>query len=284
MPEDTPTAGPRATDRRGPTLAVAWLLTAMVLVLGLGATGLVVRNEQRAADADDADRLARAARDRGDAIADALRDDVRILQSVAAFQSTNHHDFVAFQEYTGRLPLATTPGLSYISYIVPLHPAQVAGFEAERRAAGQTGFAVDAGPADGRYHVIAFSGPNTGRTDGVDVGQVEILGPALDQSADSGRAIVTDPFIRIQDRNLPEAEQQLSVALYVPVYAVDAATATIQQRRESLIGWTASAIPVHTLLTQLGVTGSADVRIAVRDRSSGLEMASVQIYGITCIS
>jgi diguanylate cyclase (GGDEF)-like protein/PAS domain S-box-containing protein len=271
----SPTRSPLTADRRGPTLAVAWLLTALVVALGLGATGLVVRDEQRTAAAHDAERLARAARDRGGAIADALRDDVGVLQSAAAFQSTNHHDGAGFQAYTARLPLASTPGLGYLSYIVPLHPAQVARFEAERRAAGQTGFAVDAGPADGRYHVIAFSGPNPGRTDGVDVGQVPMIGPALDQAADTGRPVVTDPFVRIQDRDLPEAEQQLAVGLYVPVYAPDAGTATIQQRREALLGWTASAVPVHSLLAQLGVTGPADVRLAVRDRSSGVEMAVV---------
>lgn len=259
---------------RGPTRAVAWLLAGVVLVLGLGATALAVRSEERAAEETDAVRLAHDLRNWADAVAGALRDDVAVLQGAAAFQSGNHLDGRAFVDFTTRLPFETTPGLAYVSYIVPLHPAQVDGFEDDRRAAGQPGFSVDAGPADGRYHVVAFSGPNRASTDGVDVGQVEMLGAALDAAADLGRPVVTDPFVRIQDRSLPPAEQQLSVAVYVPVYAPGAGTATVSQRREALLGWAASAVPVPSLLAALERSDTAHVRLAVRDVSTGVEMAA----------
>ena len=134
-----------------------------------------VHAEHDASEQEDHERLARLARRQAELLASAVREDVAMLQATAAFQALNGNHLAGFEAFTERLPLEEYPGLSYVSYVVPIAPAQVPSLEAARRADGQPEFTVDPGPLDRRYHVVLFAGPNPGPTAGVDLGQIGML-------------------------------------------------------------------------------------------------------------
>ena len=210
---------------------MAWLLAGIVLLGGLWSTRFAVTAEHDASAQEDHARLAGLARRQVELLASAVREDVAMLQATAAFQAINSDDFAGFEAFTDRLPLEDHPGLSYIAYVVPIAPAQVPTLEAARRGDGQPEFTVQPGPLDRRYHVVLFGGPNPGPPPGVDLGQIGLLACALDRAADQGTAFVTEPFVRVQDRVLPLAEQLPSIALlYVPVFAPGEPIGTVQQR------------------------------------------------------
>jgi diguanylate cyclase (GGDEF)-like protein/PAS domain S-box-containing protein len=263
--ETTPTATPRRRARRGPSRAVAWVLAGAVLAGGLGATRYAVRSEHRASAVEDSDRLTRLARRQAEAVAGAVREDVAVLQAAAAFQAVNGRNYGGFNAFTGALPLDDHPGLSWVSFIVPVAPAQVPTLEDERRADGQPDFTVRRGPLDERHHVVLFAGPNPGPPVGTDVGMIGMLPYALDRAADRGSVEITDAFIRFQDRALPSVEQIPAVAIYVPVYAPGAPTSTVQQRRDALLGWTSSSIQFQALLGELDLPVEPEIRISISD-------------------
>ena len=264
----SPTAAPRRRDGRGTSRAVAWLLAAAVLAGGLAATRHAVTAEHRAAAQEDTDRLLRLARRQAEAVGGAVREDVAMLQAAAAFQGVNGHDLDGFDAFTSALPLEDHPGLSYVSFVVPVAPAQVPSLEAERRADGQPDFTVRRGPLDQRHHVVLFAGPNPGPPIGTDIGIIGMLPHAMDRSADRGTVEITDAFIRFQDRPLPSVEQLPSVAIYVPVYVPGVPTATVQQRRDALLGWTSSSIQFQALLSELDQPISPEIRVSISDGDS----------------
>jgi diguanylate cyclase (GGDEF)-like protein/PAS domain S-box-containing protein len=244
--------------------------TARALAVGVLAVGLVVTALVAGANHDDTvdhnhDRIGRMAQVRAEALADVVDRNLDILRAAAAYQAASDLDAASFEGFIDRLDLTRTRGISYVSFIVPIAPEQVDELERSQIAVGRPGFRVDPGPSDGRLHVVLYTAGSDEGTDGVDLGQIDMLPPALELAADRGVPVVTDPFVRIQDRSLPADLQQQSVAMYVPVYAgaMDV-TSTVEERRAALIGWVATAVPVTELLAALPLS-NGEIRIDVRD-------------------
>jgi diguanylate cyclase (GGDEF)-like protein len=232
--------------RRSVRLTSALVLTVAVVAIGLTATVLGASSRRTQLHEEYEARYGRA---RAEAVGDLVAGVERyatVLRSTSAFVSSS--DDVtqgAFDRYGRALDLAERyPGIERVGYVRLVPPAP-------------------SGPPRPQAVVVLATGGSDGI--GTDLTVDPLRREALDRARDTGEVAMTAPVLRFDDADLPEAQRPLVVALYAPVYASDKPPLTVETRRASLSGWTASVFRLDELSRNLGIGADLvqlDLRVA----------------------
>jgi diguanylate cyclase (GGDEF)-like protein len=197
------------------------VLVAVVVVLGLAGTlavtAAVDRAQQRLAGRlmdQHANEVQRAVISEASRYDDTLAD---VAASIAAQSDFTGDDFT---EITSQLSRARLPGATGIGFVVSAEVDQMAGVQARWRARGAAGLTLNTmGTAEERMFSI-FSRPLDGSTavPGRELSQAPEAAEALRMARASRDVSASQTYVLIRDRALPDAEQQKSFLLSVPVF------------------------------------------------------------------
>ena len=155
---------------------------------------------------------------------------------VAASQRLTQDEFFRFVE---RLQLPVRyPGIQGIGYTVRLAPHEVGPFVQQQRRAGRPGFHVWPEEARSEYHTIVYLEPldfRNRRAIGYDMATDPTRRAAMERARDTGRAAASGRVRLVQE--VDGTDEQPGFLIYVPVYAGGDVPATIEERRQQLVGF-----------------------------------------------
>jgi signal transduction histidine kinase/CHASE1-domain containing sensor protein len=209
-----------------------WLgpvLSAGVLVVGLVVTGLAV-SALRDGDRDSARRVMdqRTAVARSAVTVETGRY-LDLLQTVAAGAGTNaEFDADDFRAATAPLNASELVGATSVVFAVPTSHDTITKTETLWRSRGANGLVLrpEGLPQEHVFSVFTRSlNDNEPAAVGVDISISPEADAALNEARRTGSPTVSDTYVLLRDRDLPENQQQLSFAFVAPVYA-DPGTAT----------------------------------------------------------
>ncbi|MDP2212758.1 CHASE domain-containing protein [Phenylobacterium sp.] len=216
-------------------------LPVLILVLGLAATaagGLVI---ERLAEARDRQRFESLVTQANGAIADRLATYVAVLQAsagmFAASDQVTHEEFRAFAQ---RVELTRRyPGIQGIGFSVRIPEGGAEALQSEMRAAGRPDFTLRTPPGDGadERHAILFLEPEDDRNRaalGFDMYAEPVRRDAMARARDTGQAAMSGKVRLVQET---EESPQAGFLIYEPVYAGGLVPATVEARRQNLIGF-----------------------------------------------
>ncbi|GIF22965.1 signal transduction histidine kinase [Actinoplanes tereljensis] len=172
-----------------------------------------------------------------------------------------------FAQVTAPLAGRQLAGATSVVYVVPATDGQIAATQARWRTRGLPNLRLQpAGPV--REHLFTvFSrwlDDSTGRPlSGIDVGQAPAPVRALEAARHTGQVSISDAYQLLIDRNLPEAQRQMSFVLTAPVYATSPVTGARIQSGWILMGLRGQQF-LDTALSQVS-QGLLDVTLTADD-------------------
>lgn len=218
-------------------------LPVLILTLGLAATaagGLVI---ERLAQARDEQRFDALVDQANSTIADRLTTYVAVLQASAGlFAASDQVTYQEFRAFAQRVELARRyPGIQGIGFSARIPEGGADALQAEMRATGRPGFTLRALPggetgAEER-HAILFLEPDDDRNRaalGLDMYSEPVRREAMARARDTGEAAMSGKVRLAQDLGQSPAAGFL---IYEPVYAGGGTPATVEARRQALIGF-----------------------------------------------
>jgi signal transduction histidine kinase len=239
--------------------AYGWLgplLATLVLLIGLASAWLAATGVR-----DGARDAARRAMDQRTAVArDAVVTETAryldLLRTAAAGAGTPGHLTAAgFRAATLPFTRARLTGVTSVAFVVPAASAEVADVQRAWRAAGATGLTLMPQPAARDHYFTVFSRPLNGnptRVPGVDLAGSPEAVAALAESRRTGMPTVSDAYVLLVDRTLPQARQTFSFVLSAAVFGVRADGGGQGDFR----GWLLMGLRGQELLSSvLGTTG-----------------------------
>lgn len=185
----------------------------------------------------------RAAHDRIAAVRREIENDVEVLQAVAAFfaasREVERHEFRAFVNFL----LAPRPSIQALEWIPRVPETQRAAYEAAARQQGYPNFQITERRAQGEmvragrraeyfpvYYVEPYQGNEIAL--GFDVASHPTRLDALHAARDAGEMVATTRTTLVQG-----SRDQFGFLISLPVYRQGAPTATVDNRRENLVGF-----------------------------------------------
>ncbi len=143
----------------------------------------------------------------------------------------------AFHAYVERLDLASHyPGVQGVGYARRLRGSQSASVEAELQARGFAGIWPQ-GTGEERTAIVLLE-PLDRRNRaaiGYDMTTEQTRREAMERARDTGSAAISGKVTLVQEI---DPQRQPGFLVYLPVYRSGEAPATVEARRESLVGWT----------------------------------------------
>ena len=168
------------------------------------------------------------------------------------------------------------PGIQGLALVELVAPARRAAHLAAIRGDGAPGY--DIRPTGERpiYSSITRIEPFTGlnlRALGYDMLTDPTRRAAMERARDSGQAAASGKLRLIQEngRNV-----QSGFVMYLPIYRRGMPVATVQERRQHLVGWVGAPFRMDDLMTGLGGERSAEVRLSIYDGGRRADVA--QLY------
>ncbi len=145
-----------------------------------------------------------------------------LLRSVAAGTGVDRDLSAAdWQAITLPLVRAGLSGATSTAFVVPSSPADVGAVQQFWRGHGAPDLTLTPQPVAPEHYFSIFSRPlnnnGAGRL-GIDLSASPEAVAALVESRRTGRATVSDTYVLLRDRTLPQERQQLSFAFVVPVH------------------------------------------------------------------
>lgn len=173
---------------------------------------------------------------------------------------------VEFQAYIDALQLEQKrPGLKGVSLL-----SWVAwdGLDEHAQAMQHKGYAAyNIWPQGQRAHYAAvthiepFAGTNL-KVLGFDAATLPATNAALQRAADSGDLAITERITLLQDeKKVPDA----ALVMYLPLYDKGSAPASVQARRERLVGWVSAQFWVHNVLQGLAKELDEGIHLEIYD-------------------
>jgi signal transduction histidine kinase/CHASE1-domain containing sensor protein len=168
-------------------------------------------------------------------------------------------------------------GATPIAFMVPAQDGEIDRVQElwrERGVPGLTFTPKGPGPA----HIFSvFSEPFDGTTAGslgIDVTQADAPTRALVEARRSGRVTVSDTYLLIRDRNLPERRRQKSFVLTAPVYGTPGSPrASDPGGARPFVGWVLMGLRGQDFMAaavRRSTQNTADVTLAARDADGSL--------------
>ncbi len=194
----------------------------LVLVVGLGvgaAAGTLLDSVERHTAAQVMDRRTVLAQS---AVAAEVRRYLDTLRTVAAGLG-GYPDLspTGFDTATAPLVNAKLVGATSIAFVIPARDGDVAQAQADWRRAGIPDLTLHPDTTTAEHYFTVLARPLDGSPRGVlgrDIAPLSEASAALAQARRTGTATVSDPYVLLRDRTLPQARQQLSFVLTAPVY------------------------------------------------------------------
>ncbi|MFG1604797.1 diguanylate cyclase domain-containing protein [Actinoplanes sp. NPDC049265] len=195
-------------------------LVLVVLLGGGGATWLassvVLRGQKQLSE----QAMTRAINDSADAVSDEVGHFADALEDVAAaIGSSTYLSKGDFEAITEPLDADRLPGASSIGFAVPAKDGEVSATQAYWRARGAGGLTLYRTGTDIEHQFVVFmrSFTTLPATPGRDLSNTPATAEALNLARNSRSFTLGAAHISLRDRQLPVAQQQLSVTLAVPV-------------------------------------------------------------------
>ena len=242
------------------------MLALAVLVVALLATWFVwrsasteVQTAQRAEFAYQVRQLERRITDRMATYEQVQRGTQAFLLGSMRVAPDDFHTFVA----SLRLD-QTYPGIQGVALAEIVAPSQL---EAHVRAMRQRLPDYQVHPVGPRaqYSAITHIEPFTGlnlRASGFDMLTDPTRRAAMERARDTGQAAASGKVRLIQENG---KDAQAGLVMYLPVYRRGAATATVEQRRESIIGWVGAPFRMDDLMAGLVGERAQDIALSIYD-------------------
>src|SRR3954471_1675836 len=146
-----------------------------------------------------------------------------LLHTVAAGLGANERPTAAgFQAATAPLAAARLTGATAVAFVVPARTDEIAATQALWRSRGAADLVLWPQPRAGRHAFIVLArtlNDNPVIPPGTDLVASPETVSALDESRRTGTPAVSDAYVLLRDRALPQDRQQLSFAFVAPVFA-----------------------------------------------------------------
>lgn len=271
------------TSRQRPAEEPRWtrglglLAPIAVVLMGAVATVLVARYEDRVGERDLQRQADRSADIVADGLAALLETQIGSAAATAAALSVDPDlDRAAFSRYAAGIE-DQLPTLLGVGYIRRVATEDIGALVASARAGGAAGFEVRDLGTGPDHAILLYNEPadELRQSWGVDVRATEEAARALERATDAGRAAVTSRVVLAVDRTLPAGQQPAGYVAYAPVFAPDSPTATVQERRAGVVGWSNLPFRAQDLLDR--VVLPSDVRAVLRD--GGVEEPVIAAIG-----
>jgi len=183
-----------------------------------------------------------------------------LWSGVGLFDATDGATREQFADYVTALDLNERwPGIQGVGWAVPLEPDEVAAHEAEVRAEGFPDYAVTPDGARDQYSAILYLEPfdwRNRRAFGFDMWSNLERREAMNRARDTGRAATTAMITLVQET---DDDVQRGFLTYVPVYAGGETPTTLEQRRETHLGWVYAPFRMNDLMS--GILGSSSNQV-----------------------
>jgi diguanylate cyclase (GGDEF)-like protein/PAS domain S-box-containing protein len=248
-----------------------WLLIGAVFASSLGATLLLWQHEQHNAALDRRISAEFSLHEIVSRIAQRMLAHEQVLRGVQGLYAAS--EYVGrdeFQTYVDALQLnADFAGMEGIGPIPWVLSAQKEAHEALVRKEGFAGYAIQ--PAGDRafYAPLVQLEPSVRRNQrayGFDAFTDPVRRAALEQSRDSGSAVVTEKVTRLEETG---SDVPAGFVMYLPVYRSGMPTDSVANRRTHLSGWIVAPFRMNDLMASLYGERLAGVEVRIFD---GVEM------------
>jgi PAS domain S-box-containing protein len=176
----------------------------------------------------------------------------------------------AFAEYFSMLKLDENfPGIEALGVAAIVPAAQLEAHQQAVRREGFPDYAVHPlDPPRPLYtsisHIEPFQGRNL-RAFGYDMFSEPVRRAAMEAARDSGKAAATGKVVLVQEGG---REDQAGFLMYLPVYRDGLPVRTVQQRRDTIVGWVYAPFRMNDLMRGLGGEHSGDLDLAIYDGES----------------
>ncbi|MDI4666306.1 CHASE domain-containing protein [Xanthobacter autotrophicus] len=237
---------------RPPSWRVA-IVAGAILVAGLAATLAAGALAQHVIRANTQARFSADTAEMASAVGERVRAHAEVLVSMQGlYASVGRIDRAQFQRYVDVLDLVRRyPGFEALQVLRHVTPEALDAFVAEARAdtstdpRGQPRFTVHPPGPRPVYNIIQFVEPMRGneRVLGFDVGSNPAQLDSLVRAAETGRIVATPPVKLLQDDS-----GGLGFILRAPLYKAGELTATVEQRRNALLGFAAAVYRANDLM------------------------------------
>jgi signal transduction histidine kinase/CHASE1-domain containing sensor protein/DNA-binding response OmpR family regulator len=208
-------------------------------------------------------------------IKEMLRAHEQILRSGAAFFADidgvtreEWYEFAARQKVTQQLP-----GIQGIGFAILVPGAQLDAHVAAVRAEGFPEYRVWPEGKRDVYSSIVFLEPFVGRNlraFGYDMFAEPVRRAAMEMARDEDQATLSGKVKLVQENG---QDVQAGTLMYVPVYQMGAARATVAERRAALIGWVYSPYRMNDLmegsLDHGGLVSQKQIHLQIHDGAGG---------------
>jgi diguanylate cyclase (GGDEF)-like protein/PAS domain S-box-containing protein len=241
------------TDTSRAAFLLPVVVTLLVIISGTGITLLTGHRQTQFANEQNWRALEREADRVESAVVDRFGAYAGVLEGAAAFyRSSSRVTPEEWMTWVTSLPTSERyGGLRNVAYIGYHTRDELDAFLAHRRVT-DPGFTVTPPGEREDYRVIELMGPTPGSA-GIDIGLDPGRRETFDRARDTGAPAMTPLLILTRDLDLPPAQRQPAVTVYVPVYEAGADTSTVAARRQALEGWTAAGFRIADLLPHLGI-------------------------------
>jgi signal transduction histidine kinase len=213
---------------------------ALVLAIGLLLSGTAAAGVAAMSSARDTARFQHAVEGAKDRITARLEAYITLLRGGAAFFSVSEE--VTYEEFAGfvrrfRVP-EFYPGVQGVGFSARVRLETFDSLVAAQRSGAFPDFRIwPEDPPREELHSILFLYPLDARNEfaiGYDMYSEETRRAAMSAARDSGRVVMSGPVTLVQEILGPT---QAGFLLYAPIYASGTVPATIERRREELVGF-----------------------------------------------
>ena len=259
-----------------------FLLPYLILLLGFCFTLLVYYYFSKLTLEQDKSNFERQAQEIQDQIRLRLETSITLLRSgtglFAASDSVEAHEFERFVE---QIELEKNyPGVQGIGFSRRFSAAEKASVIAEMKRQGVSNFKIwPDEPPRNEINSIVYLQPATPRNQlavGFDMATEPVRRQAMESARDSGNPTASGRVQLVQEKDVPDPDKQSGFLIYVPVYRNGAPDSTVEERRNTLVGFVYSPYRVGDFLEP---AKSENVRFQVYDgseiRSDGLLTSGV---------
>jgi two-component system, OmpR family, sensor kinase len=216
------------------------LLPWTVLLLGLAATFLVTR--QVAASDEDRDRqtFVRQVQRQEDIIVSRVDTYIALLRATAALIVSDEGQTTveSFRRYESRISIRDNyPGILGLGFTRRIRPEEMSQVVQEMIRQGHQGFRIYPDHPRDEYHAIIFLEPLDRRNQvaiGYDMYSEPVRREAMSRARDQATAAMSGRVTLVQEI---DAEKQPGFLIYLPVFRGDITPATVEERRELLLGF-----------------------------------------------
>ena len=214
------------------------------------------------------------------AIADRLKkQELALLGGLGFIRTADAPTRSGWKTYVDQLDLEHNfPGLLGFGFARVVPPDTRDAYIAGMRAQGLPGFDIYPQTPRSHYTSISFLEPYNERNQrafGYDMYTEPTRRAAMDAARDSGRAAISGKVTLVQeiDNNV-----QAGFLMYVPVYAKGQPTATLEERRQALMGYVYSPFRMDDLMAGILGESGHSIDFSVHDTTDADSPLPLQLY------